>query len=64
MALNTDNNPPTRTACRVETEIAEYPDSQKVGVLVGFSVEGDGKPTVMRYIIRHQAGMAEYWEGE
>jgi len=45
-------------------EIAEYPDSQKVGVLAEFSAEGDGKPTVMRYIIRDQAGMAEYWEGE
>ncbi len=28
-----------------------------------FSV-GDGKPTVMHYIIRDQAGMAEYREGE
>lgn len=45
-------------------EIAEYPDSGKVGVLAEFSAEGDGKPTVMRYIIRGQAGMAEYWEGE
>ena len=45
-------------------EIAEYPDSKKVGVLAQFPAEGDGKPTVMRYIIRDQAGMAEYWEGE
>ena len=45
-------------------EIAEYPDSGKVGVLAEFSADGDGKPTVMRYIIRDQAGMAEYWEGE
>ncbi len=45
-------------------EIAEYPDSQKVGVLAEFSAEGGRKPTVMRYIIRDQAGMAEYWEGE
>ena len=45
-------------------EIAEYPDSDKVGVLAEFPADGDGKPTVMRYIIRDQAGMAEYWEGE
>ena len=44
--------------------IAEYPDSGKVGVLTEFSAEEDGKTTVMRYIIRAQAGMAEYWEGE
>jgi len=35
-----------------------------VGVLAEFSAEDGGKPTVMRYIIRDQAGMAEYWEGE
>lgn len=45
-------------------EIAEYPDSGKVGVLAEFSAEGDGKPTVMRYIIRDQAGITDYWEGE
>jgi hypothetical protein len=38
--------------------------SEKVGVLAEFSAEGDGKPTVMRYIIRVQAGLADYWEGE
>jgi hypothetical protein len=41
----------------------ERSDSGKVGVLAEFSVKGDGKPTVMRYIIRDQTGMAEYWEG-
>jgi uncharacterized cupin superfamily protein len=45
-------------------EIAEYPDSDKVGVLAEFPAEDGGKPTVMRYIIRDQAGMTEYWEGE
>jgi len=29
-----------------------------------FSAQEDGKPIVKRYIIRDQAGMAEYWEGE
>lgn len=44
--------------------VARHPDSGKVGVVAEFSVEEDGKTTVMRYIIRAQAGMAEYWEGE
>jgi hypothetical protein len=44
-------------------EIVEYPDSEKVGVLTEFPAEDGGKPTVMRYIIRDQAGMAEYWKG-
>jgi len=44
--------------------IAGYSDLEKVGVLAEFSGEGDGKPTLMRYIIRDQAEMAEYWEGE
>jgi len=35
-----------------------------MGVLAEFSAKGDGKPTVMRYIIRDQAGMADYWKGE
>ncbi len=45
-------------------EIAEYPDSDKVGVLAEFPAKGDGKPTLMRYIIRGQADMNDYWEGE
>ncbi len=45
-------------------EIAEYPDSDKVGVLANFPAHGDGKPTVMRDIIRDQADMTDYWEGE
>jgi uncharacterized cupin superfamily protein len=51
-------------ATSMSPEIAEYPDSEKVGVLAEFPAEGDGKATVMRYIIRDQAGLAEYLEGE
>jgi len=47
-----------------ELNLSEYAGSQKVGIFAEFSDTGDGKPTVMRYIIRNQAGMAEYWEGE
>jgi hypothetical protein len=42
----------------------EYQRWETVGVLVQFFAKGDGKPTVMRYIIRDQAGMTDYWEGE
>jgi len=49
---------------RISPEIAEYPDSDKVGVYAEFPGDDGGKPTVMRYIIRDQAEMAEYWEGE
>jgi hypothetical protein len=45
-------------------EIAEYPDSDRIGVYAEFPANGDGKPTVMRYIIRGQAEMADYSEGE
>lgn len=51
-------------ATSMSPEIAEYPDSDKVGVLAQFPADGDGKPTVMRYIIRAQADMTDYWEGE
>jgi len=45
-------------------EVAECPDSDKVGELAEFPDDDGGKPTTMRYIIRDQAGMAEYREGE
>jgi hypothetical protein len=51
-------------ATSMSAEIAEYPDSDKVGVLTQFPAEGDGKPTLMHYIIRDQAGKTDYWEGE
>jgi len=65
--INTSENEEMKflaVATSESPEIAEYPDSEKVGVLAEFPAEGGGKPTVMRYIIRGQAGMAEYWEGE
>ena len=45
-------------------EIAEYPDSDKIGVLAEFPADGDGNPTAMRFIIRGEADMSDYWEGE
>jgi uncharacterized cupin superfamily protein len=48
----------------VATSMSPEIDSDKVGVLARFPADGDGKPTVMRYIIRDQADMTDYWEGE
>ena len=45
-------------------EIAEYPDSDKIGVLARFPAKDDGNPTIMRYIIRDEADVTDYWDGE
>jgi hypothetical protein len=42
----------------------EYRDPKKVSALGQFPSETDGKPTVMRFIIKGEAEMADYWEGE
>ena len=44
-------------------EIAEYPDSGKMGVL-DKSTESDGKPTYIRLILKEGEGQTDYWEGE
>ena len=62
--VNIDDIEYLAVSTSMSPEIAEYSDSGKVGVLAEFFAKGDGKPTVMRYIIRDQAGMAEYWKGE
>jgi uncharacterized cupin superfamily protein len=61
---DTDEMKYLEVATSMSPAIAEYPDSDKMGVLAQFPAEGDGKPTVMRYIIRDQAEMADYWERE
>jgi uncharacterized cupin superfamily protein len=49
-------------------EIAEYPDSGKVGVLAKFPPGPDGKAQQMRVVLRGQADMQgtadDYWQGE
>ena len=42
---------------------AGSPGPDKAGVGAEFTGIGDGKPPVMRFIIRDQAGMVEYWGG-
>jgi uncharacterized cupin superfamily protein len=44
-------------------EVAQYPDSKKVGVLVEIPPGADGKPHTMRFLTR-QGESLEYWEGE
>jgi hypothetical protein len=44
--------------------MAVCPVLQKGGAHGQFPAKGDGKPTLMRYIIRDQAKMTEYCKGE
>lgn len=44
-------------------EVAEYPDSDKIGVLGQFT-DDSGNKQPMRLLIRGQAEMPDYWEGE
>jgi uncharacterized cupin superfamily protein len=45
-------------------ELAEYPDSGKYGLLARGPAGPDGKPQLLRFIVRDQASMEDYWEGE
>ncbi len=45
-------------------EIAEYPDSDKVGVLAEFPPNAAGETQHFRFMCRTQATMDDYWEGE
>ncbi len=43
-------------------EVAEYPDSAKVGVMAR-SPDGDATPRTFRLVVKKEAGV-DYWEGE
>jgi uncharacterized cupin superfamily protein len=47
---------------RISPEIAEYPDSDKFGVLAELPGD-DGKPKLWRFVQRHKANL-NYWDGE
>lgn len=49
---------------RLSPEIAEYPDSGKVGVLAEFPPGAAGKLAMFRLILRDSSSTADYWEGE
>ena len=48
---------------KMTPEIAEYPDSDKFGVLAQFADGDDGKPRMFYHIGREGEGLG-YWEGE
>ncbi|MEJ2592633.1 MAG: cupin domain-containing protein [Candidatus Thiodiazotropha sp.] len=48
---------------KLTPEIAEYPDSDKFGVLAQFADGDDGKPRMFYHIGREGEGLG-YWEGE
>jgi len=46
-------------------EIAEYPDSGKVGIMGEFATADGGEKDILRFICKNKmAGMEDYWEGE
>ena len=48
---------------KLTPEICEYPDSNKFGILGEFGPDAEGKPQVVRIVMR-QGDTAGYWEGE
>jgi uncharacterized cupin superfamily protein len=48
---------------RLSPDIAEYPDSEKFGVLAEFPPGADGKATNFRFVSRVGASV-DYWDGE
>jgi uncharacterized cupin superfamily protein len=48
---------------KLTPEICEYPDSNKYGILGEFGPDAEGKPQVVRIVMR-QGDTADYWEGE
>jgi uncharacterized cupin superfamily protein len=48
---------------KLSPEIAEYPDSDKFGVLAQFTDEAGGEPRMFYHIGREGEGLG-YWEGE
>jgi uncharacterized cupin superfamily protein len=48
---------------RLSPDIAEYPDSDKFGVLAEYAPGADGKPRGFRFVGRDTLNV-DYWEGE
>ena len=45
-------------------EVAEYPDSDKIGVIMEQGADEDGMPRVQRLMMNADATGVDYWEGE
>ncbi|GFZ96245.1 cupin domain-containing protein [Dyella caseinilytica] len=48
---------------KLSPEICEYPDTGKYGILGDFGPDAEGKPQVIRIVMR-QGDTVDYWEGE
>jgi uncharacterized cupin superfamily protein len=48
---------------KLSPEICEYPDSNKYGILGEFGPDAEGKPQMIRIVMR-QGDTTDYWEGE
>jgi uncharacterized cupin superfamily protein len=49
----------------ISPEIAEYPDSGKIGAFHYLPPDADGNPQRLRYVIKNrQTNMDDYWDGE
>ncbi|HUB91254.1 MAG TPA: cupin domain-containing protein [Dyella sp.] len=48
---------------KLTPEICEYPDSNKYGILGEFEPDAEGKPQMIRIVMR-QGDTTDYWEGE
>jgi hypothetical protein len=49
----------------ISPEIAEYPDSRKVGMFHYLPPDANGPPQRMRHVIENrQTDMDDYWKGE
>ena len=49
---------------QLSPEVAEYPDSNKTGVMSQLPPGPDGKPRVLRFVVQEDAGFADYWDDE
>ncbi|NNE06423.1 MAG: cupin domain-containing protein [Xanthomonadales bacterium] len=45
-------------------EVAEYPDSDKVGVIMELEDSKDGMPEIWRLMMKSESTQVDYWEGE
>ncbi|NNL94676.1 MAG: cupin domain-containing protein [Xanthomonadales bacterium] len=45
-------------------EVAEYPDSDKVGVIMELDDSKDGMPEIWRLMMKSESTQVDYWEGE
>ena len=48
----------------VSPEVAEYPDSDKVGVIMELDSNQDGMPDMWRLMMKAESTHVDYWEDE